>query len=52
MASKNKAVGMVVEYIVAYGLYSFSSLTDDTQERLTKAYGEGFKDQVNAQLSL
>lgn len=52
MAGINKAVGMVVEYIVATGLYSFKSLAEETQQKLIDAYGADFEHRVNAQLSL
>ena len=52
MANVSTAVGLVVEYIVTNGLYSFKSLTEDTQRELIKAYGTSFEDQVNAQLIL
>ena len=52
MANVSTAVGLVVEYIVTNGLYSFKSLAEDTQQELIKAYGASFEDQVNAQLIL
>lgn len=50
MAHINKAVFMVVEYIVSNELYNFQSLSMETQERLTTAYGSNFKLQVNKAL--
>jgi len=52
MAGINTAVGMVVEYIVSAGLYSFKSLAEETQQKLINAYGASFEEKVNAQLTL
>ena len=52
MASVNKAIGMVVEYIVYCGLYNFKSLAEETQQKLVSAYGADFEHQVNARLTL
>lgn len=50
MAHINKAVFMVVEYIVSNELYNFQSLSMEAQERLTTAYGSNFELQVNKTL--
>jgi hypothetical protein len=52
MAQKHKAVDMVVDYIIANHLYSFESLSDETQEKLANAYGEDFGNSVNRRLEL
>lgn len=52
MANINTAVGLVVEYIVSCGLYSFKSLAEETQQKLINAYGVEFENRVNAQLQL
>jgi len=52
MARPEVAVCMVIEYILSAGLYSFKSLTEDTQSKLIEAYGEEFEHKVNAQLAL
>lgn len=52
MADINTAIGMVVDYIISLGLYSFKSLSDETQNKLEKTYGKDFGKKVNAQLSL
>ena len=50
MANINTAVTMVVEYIVSCGLYNFKSLEEETQQKLTNAYGADFEYQVNEKL--
>lgn len=50
MAHVNKAVLMVVEYIISNELYDFQSLSMKAQERLTTAYGSNFELQVNKTL--
>ena len=52
MAWISTAVTMVTEYIVALGLYSFKSLTEETQRKLISAYGSDFEQKVNAQLTM
>ncbi len=52
MAQVDTAVGMVIDYIVSAGLYSFKSLADETQSKLIEAYGEDFENKVNARLAL
>lgn len=52
MANLSTAVGLVVEYIVTNGLYSFKSLAEETQQKLISAYGEKFEEKVNSQLVL
>lgn len=52
MANIETAIGMVVDYIISCGLYSFKSLSDDTQKRLKGTYGKDFGKKVDAQLSL
>ena len=48
--SLSQAVITVVEYIISNELYNFQSLSMETQERLTTAYGSNFKLQVNKAL--
>ena len=48
--SLSQAVNTVVEYIVSNELYNFQSLSMETQERLTTAYGSNFELQVNKTL--
>lgn len=52
MAHIDKAVGMVIEYIITNGLYNFQSLAEETQAKLISAYGKGFEKKVNAGLPL
>lgn len=52
MAHINTAVRLVVKHIIQNGLYSFKSLTEDTQEKLINAYGADFEEKVNANLVL
>ena len=52
MANVNTAVGLVVDYILSCGLYSFKSLAEETQQKLIHAYGTDFENRVNAQLQL
>ena len=52
MANINTAVCMIVDYIVANNLYSFNSLTEETQEKLVNIYGESIERQVNSLLTL
>jgi hypothetical protein len=52
MLDLNGAVATVTKYILEMGLYSFQSLSDETQERLEKSYGTDFGSKVDAQLSL
>ena len=48
--SLSQAVITVVEYIIANELYSFQSLSEETQAKLICAYGPNFGQQVNLSL--
>ena len=48
--SLSQAVITVVEYIIANELYSFQSLSEETQDKLIGAYGPNFGQQVNINL--
>ena len=52
MANISVAVTMVVDYIVTNNLYSFESLTEETQQKLINAYGKYIGHHVNARLPL
>lgn len=46
-----KAVDMIVDYINENGLYDFNSLSDETQKKLTEAYGKYIGFHVNNKLN-
>lgn len=50
--SVSKAVKMVVKYIKENELYSFKSLTEETQAKLLSTYGSNFESKVNNCLNL
>lgn len=52
MVNLDTAVTLVVNHIVQLGLYSFKSLGEETQDKLTNTYGKDFGKKVDAQLSL
>ena len=48
--SMNQAPIAVTEYIITNELYSFQSLSEETQDKLIGAYGPNFGQQVNINL--
>lgn len=52
MVNFDTAVTLVVNHIVQLGLYSFKSLGEETQDKLTSTYGKDFGKKVDAQLPL
>ena len=45
--SKSQAIATVIKYIITNELYSFQSLSEETQKKLVGAYGPSFGKQVN-----